>query len=147
MNKVILRGNLGADPELRYTGAGTPVANFRLATNEQWTDREGRKQKKTEWHRVVVWAGLAENCAKYLSKGRSVLIEGKIQTRQWEDDKGNKRSTTEIVALNVEFLGSAPKGGRDNEEGQAGGDDGHSTDPEPSSEAQELLNTDDDVPF
>lgn len=116
VNKVILVGNLGNDPELRYTGAGTPVCNFRVATNEQWYDKEGQKQERTEWHRIVTWAGLAENCGQYLEKGRQVYIEGKMQTRQWEDREGNKRYTTEVVALNVQFLGKRPQGERQEED-------------------------------
>ena len=105
INKVILVGNLGRDPELRYIQSGQAVANFSLATNERWRDKEGNNQEKTEWHRIVVWGKSAENCAQYLQKGRSVYIEGKLQTREWEDREGNKRTTTEIVAQTVQFLG------------------------------------------
>lgn len=104
MNKVILHGNLGSDVELRYTQAGKPVANFRMATNERFGDNE-----RTEWHRIVVWNKVAENCGKFLEKGREILIEGRIQTRQWEDNEGNKRYTTEIVAYNVKFLSGGRK--------------------------------------
>jgi len=115
INKVILIGNLGRDPELRYTQNGQPVANFSLATSENWMDKtSGEKVEKTEWHRVVVWGRTAEHCSQYLSKGRSVYIEGRLQTRDWEDKEGQKRSTTEINALTVQFLGG-PKG-------QAGGE-------------------------
>ena len=106
VNKVILIGNLGRDPEIRYTQGGQAVANFTLATNERWRDKEGQNQERTEWHRIVVWGKQAENCAKYLAKGRSCYIEGRLQTREWEDKEGNKRQTTEIVAQNVTFLGS-----------------------------------------
>lgn len=113
VNKVILIGNLGRDPELRYTQGGQGVANFTLATNERWRDKEGQNQERTEWHRIVVWGKQAENCAQYLQKGRSCYIEGRLQTREWEDKEGNKRQTTEIVAQNVTFLGGrdgAPRG-------------------------------------
>jgi single-strand DNA-binding protein len=105
VNKVILVGNLGRDPELRYIQSGQAVANFSLATNEKWKDKDGNNQERTEWHRIVVWGKSAENCAQYLQKGRSVYIEGKLQTREWEDKEGSKRSTTEIVAQAVQFLG------------------------------------------
>ena len=105
VNKVILIGNLGRDPELRYTQSGSAVTNFTLATNEKWKDKEGNNQERTEWHRVVVWGKSAENCAQYLQKGRSVYVEGKLQTREWEGKDGNKRYTTEIVAQAVQFLG------------------------------------------
>ena len=111
VNKVILIGNLGRDPELRFTRDGQGVANFTLATNERWRDKEGQNQERTEWHRIVVWGKTAENCAQYLQKGRSCYIEGRIQTREWEDKEGNKRQTTEIVAQNVTFLGGRGEGG------------------------------------
>jgi single-strand DNA-binding protein len=110
INKVILIGNLGRDPELRYTQNGQPVANFSLATSEQWTDKNsGEKVEKTEWHRIVVWGRTAEHCSQYLAKGRTVYIEGRLQTRDWEDKEGQKRSTTEINAQTVQFLGG-PRG-------------------------------------
>jgi single-strand DNA-binding protein len=113
VNKVILVGNLGRDPELRYTQNGSAVANFTVATNERWRDKDGNNQERTEWHRIVVWGRTAENCAQYLQKGSSVYVEGRLQTREWEDKEGNKRNTTEISALNVQFLGgrSASGGG------------------------------------
>ena len=98
VNKVILIGNLGGDPELRSTPGGTSVASFTLATNESWNDKDGTKQERTEWHRIVAWGRLAEICGQYLSKGRQVYIEGRLQTRSWEDKQGNQRKTTEIVA-------------------------------------------------
>jgi len=110
VNKVILIGNLGADPELRYTPSGAAVCELRLATNESWTDRSGKKHERTEWHRVVVWGKRAEVVEKYLSKGRQVYVEGRIRTRSWEDKEGNKRYTTEIIADNVQFLGGKGKG-------------------------------------
>lgn len=104
-NQVNLIGNLGADPEVRYTGNGTPVCNMRIATNEFWNNTQGQRQERTEWHRIVVWGKNAENCGKFLSKGRLVSIEGKIRTRKWEDRDSNTRYTTEIIAHNVIFLG------------------------------------------
>ena len=98
VNKVILVGNLGRDPEVRYTPSGQAVANFTVATNEAWTDKAGQKQERTEWHRVVVWGKSAENCGEYLSKGRQVFVEGRLQTREWTNKEGAKQYTTEIVA-------------------------------------------------
>lgn len=126
VNKVILLGNLGADPELRHTSGGQSVCELSVATNEKWTDKSGQKQEKTEWHRVVVWGKVGENCAKYLKKGSQAYLEGKLQTRSWEDKDGNKRYTTEVNAFTVQFLGgggskssgnnyrsdSGPSGGR-----------------------------------
>ncbi len=106
VNKVILVGRLGTDPEKLVTGSGKSVAKFNLATSETWKDKSGQKQEKTEWHRIVVWGAQAENCAQYLSKGRQVYIEGRLQTRQWDDKEGKKRYTTEVVAQSVQFLGS-----------------------------------------
>jgi single-strand DNA-binding protein len=112
VNKVILVGNLGAEPEVRYTPSGKAVASFNLATREQWTGKDGEKGEKTEWHRIVAWARLGEICGEYLHKGSQVYIEGRLQTRTWEDREGNKRSTTEIVAQTMQMLGSpAAKGG------------------------------------
>jgi single-strand DNA-binding protein len=106
VNKVILIGRLGQDPEVRYTSSGGAVANFSLATSESWNDKQGQKQERTEWHRVVVWGKIAELCGQYLSKGRQAYIEGRLQTRDWLDKEGHKRYTTEIVAQTVQFLGS-----------------------------------------
>lgn len=113
VNKVILIGNLGKDPELRYTPGGQPVATFTLATTERWNDRNGQRQDRTEWHNVVVWGKLAELVNQYLKKGRSAYIEGRIATRSWDDKDGNKRYKTEIVANQVQFLGSTGQGGGD----------------------------------
>lgn len=107
VNKVILVGRLGTDPELKYTPSGSSVCNFSIATSESWTDKNsGQRNEKTEWHRIVVWGKQAELCNQYLSKGRQVFMEGKLQTRQWEDKEGNKRYTTEVVCNQVQFLGS-----------------------------------------
>ena len=111
LNKAMIIGNLGADPEVRYTKSGEPVANLSVATNEKWTDKSGQKQERTEWHKVTVWGKQAESCEKYLTKGRRVYVEGRIQTRDWEDKDGNKRYTTEIVAHTVTFLGGESAGG------------------------------------
>ena len=111
VNKVFLIGNLGADPEVRYTSSGSAVANFRIATSEVWNDRNGERQERTEWHRIVVWGKQAEHCGEYLRKGRSVHVEGRIQTREWDDRDGNKRYTTEVVANSVTFLGGRSDGG------------------------------------
>lgn len=110
VNKVILVGNLGRDPELRYTQSGQAVANFTLATTERFSNREGERQERTEWHRIVAWGRTAELCAQYLAKGRSVYIEGRLQTREWEDKEGQKRRTTEITAQSVQFLGGRGQG-------------------------------------
>ena len=108
VNRVILLGNLGQDPELRYTPSGVPVCNFNLATSETFTDRDGNKQTSTEWHRVVVWNKQAENCSKFLAKGRTVYVEGRLQTRSWDDKTtGQKRYMTDVVAQNVQFMGGA----------------------------------------
>ncbi|MBD3334705.1 MAG: single-stranded DNA-binding protein [Candidatus Eisenbacteria bacterium] len=105
VNKVILVGNLGRDPELRHTPSGSKVANFTMATNEKWTDRDGQRQERTEWHRIVVWGRQAEIVGEYLHKGRMVYVEGRLQTRQWTDNNNQQRYTTEIVAQNVQMLG------------------------------------------
>jgi single-strand DNA-binding protein len=106
VNKAILIGNLGADPEVRFTPGGQAVANFRIATSESWTDKSGQKQERTEWHRIVVWGKLAELCGEYLAKGRQCFVEGRLQTREWTDKENRKNYTTEIIANNVVFLGA-----------------------------------------
>jgi single-strand DNA-binding protein len=105
VNKVILIGNLGRDPETRYTQGGTPVSNFTMATTERWTDPSGEKKERTEWHRIVVWGKQAEIASQYLRKGRQVYIEGSLQTREWTDREGNKRQTTEVRAQRLQLLG------------------------------------------
>lgn len=127
VNKAILVGNLGADPETRSTQSGISTCNFRIATSEKWTGKDGQPQEKTEWHRIVTFGKLAELCRDYLAKGRQVYVEGRIQTREWDDKEGQKRFTTEIVAQNVRFLGGANGKGAPQEQGE--------------------LPTDDDVPF
>ena len=110
VNKVILVGRLGQDPELKYTPSGAAVCSFSLATTESWSDKSGQKQEKTEWHRIVVWGKLGELCGQYLAKGRQAYIEGALQTRSWDAQDGSKRYTTEINARNVQFLGGASAG-------------------------------------
>ena len=133
VNKAILIGNLGKDPELRFTPGGQAVANFSIATNEKWTDKAGVKQEKTEWHRIVAWGKTAELCGEFLKKGREVYIEGKIQTREWNNKDGVKQYTTEIVAQNVTFLSGKSDGG------SRGGDEFAQPAPLPSSDS--------DIPF
>jgi len=105
VNKVILLGNLGRDPEVRFTQGGTPVANFTMATTDRWSDPSGEKKEKTEWHRIVVWGKQAEIAGEYLRKGRPVFVEGSLQTREWTDRDGNKRYTTEVRAQRLQLLG------------------------------------------
>jgi single-strand DNA-binding protein len=105
VNKVILIGNLGNQPELRHTSSNRTVTELRIATSDRWTDKEGQRQERTEWHTVVVWGRDAENCERYLSKGRQVYVEGRLQTRNWEDQSGQRRYKTEVVAQVVRFLG------------------------------------------
>jgi single-strand DNA-binding protein len=118
VNKVILIGNLGADPELKYTPSSRPLCNLRIATTEVFKDKSGQRQERTEWHRVTVWGDQAENCSKYLSKGRSVYVEGKLQTRSYEKE-GQKHWATDVVADRVVFLGGGGGGA-----GGAGGGEG-----------------------
>jgi len=135
VNKVILIGRLGRNPEMRNTGGGTPVCNFSLATDESYTDKTGDRQKKTEWHSIVGWGKLAENCSNLLSKGKLAYVEGRLQTREWNDRDGNKRRTTEIVINRMRVL--TPKGSAPTEETSA--------EVEPPEEPIKI--TDDDVPF
>ena len=110
LNKALLIGHLGKDPEIRYTADGSPVANFSLATNEVWTDKNGTRQERTEWHNIVAWSKLADLAKRYLTKGRQVYVEGRIRTREGDDREGNKRRTTEIVASALVLLGSRAEG-------------------------------------
>jgi len=112
INKVILIGNLGQNPEVKHSASGQAICNLSIATNESWTDKNGQKQEKTEWHRVVVFGKLAEICGQYLQKGRQAYIEGKLQTRSWQDKENQTRYTTEIVAQSVQFLGGNAGAGR-----------------------------------
>jgi single-strand DNA-binding protein len=141
VNKVILVGNLGKDPEVRFTPSGRAVAKFSLATTDSWTDQESGRQERTEWHNIVVWGKQAENCGQYLAKGRQVYIEGAIRSRSYDDKDGNKRYITEIVAQRVQFLGGGSGGGRSGQQYESGGASGGFDDfgggPVP----------DDDIPF
>ncbi len=145
INKVILVGNLGQDPELKYTQSGTAVATLSVATNRVWKDRDGNKQEETEWHRVIVWNQTAEFCGNYLSKGNKVYVEGRLQTRKWQDQSGNDRYTTEVVANELKSL--SPKAS----EGGAGGFGGEPPMPDESSMAPSVNSsgggTGEDVPF
>jgi single-strand DNA-binding protein len=141
VNKVIIVGRLGTDPEVKTIGSGSTVTRLSIATSENWTDKEGHRQERTEWHRIVVWGKLAEICGKHLSKGRQVYVEGRLQTRSWEDQQGQKRYSTEIVANTVQFLGSA-SGERSSEGNRAGGFDPAGQQdfgPEPSFDASEEI--------
>ena len=151
VNKVILVGNLGADPELKYTPSSRPLCNLRIATTDVFKDKSGQRQERTEWHRVTVWGDQAENCNKYLSKGRSVYVEGRLQTRSY-DKEGQKHYATDIVADRVVFLGSGG-GGAGGGGGGGGGEGrrqggGSSRDSGPPDEADTSLPpSDDDIPF
>ena len=129
LNRVMLIGNMGDDPEVRYTPNGAAVCNFSMATNKRYTDKDDKQVEKTEWHRIVVWQQQAENVAKYTQKGSRVFVEGELQTREWEDNDGNKRWTTEIVARVVQFLDKKENGGGGGRQGEPPGP------------------TDDDLPF
>jgi len=140
MNKVILSGNLGSDPELRYTPSGTAVANVSLATNERWTDRNGEKQEHTEWHKLVFWDKLATVVNDYLHKGSKILVEGKIRTNSWEDQQsGEKRYRQEIVVTQMEFLDTRSERAADS-------DRDYGQEPEPTNN-QGGYEEDDDLPF
>ncbi len=150
VNKVILVGNLGADPELKYTPSNRALCNLRIATTEVYKDKGGQRQEKTEWHRVTVWGDTAENCSKYLAKGRSVYIEGRLQTRSYDKD-GQKHYATDVVADRVVFLGggggaeagAGPRRGAGGGGGGGGRSDGPSDEAEPSGPPL----SDDDIPF
>ena len=153
VNKAIVVGNLGADPEIRYTQSGAAVCNLRVATNEVWTDKEGTRNERTEWHRIVVFGKQAENCEKYLEKGRQVYVEGRIQTQEWEDRDGNTRYTTEIVATTVQFLSGGGGGGPsydssyDQSRGGGGGGGGKRGGGGGGNNDFNLSFDDDDIPF
>ncbi len=141
VNKVIIVGNLGNDPETKQIGSGNTVSKFSVATSDNWVDKQGQKQERTEWHRIVVWGKLAELCGEYLSKGRQVYVEGRLQTTQWEDKDGNKRYTTEVIATQVVFLSARSAGGTSRDSFES---------PEPSFGSNSGMHapmTDDDVPF
>ena len=140
VNKAIIVGNLGRDPEVRYTQSGQAMARFTVATTDTWMDRDNSRQERTEWHNIVVWGKQAETCGQYLSKGRQVYIEGRIETRKFEDKEGKERYFTDIVAQRVQFLG-----------GGGGARSGQSFDDEPSGSFDDTgagsVPPDDDVPF
>lgn len=146
VNKAILVGNLGKDPELKYTPAGTAVCTFSLATTEKYKDKSGQMQDKTEWHNIVVWAGLAEICGKYLTKGKQVYIEGRIQNRSYDDRDGNKRYISEIVASEMQMLSRAGEQGGG---GPATGGNRPAPAPQQKASREEdtQFNPDDDIPF
>lgn len=151
LNKVMLIGNLGAEPEIRYTASGSAVANVRLATAESWRDKDsGEQQERTEWHRVVFFARLAEIVQQYLHKGSQIYVEGRIQTRKWQDKEGNERYTTEIVASEMQMLGGRGAGGGGpgaSGSGASGmGPSGGSEAPSQSA-AEPPADFDDDIPF
>jgi single-strand DNA-binding protein len=136
VNRVVLIGRLGRDPEVRYTQSKQAVANFSLATNERWVDSGGNRQERTEWHNVVMWGKLAEISGQYLKKGKLVYIEGRLQTREWDDRDGNKRRTTEVVATNMQMLDRGVESGS-----------GPSPEDSRDSAPMEVGITDDDIPF
>ncbi len=145
VNKVILVGRLGKDPEVKYTPSGTPVAKFTLATDEVFKDRTGEQQRRTEWHTIVAWSKLAEICGEYLVKGKQVYIEGSIRSRQWEDQSGNKRTAYEIVARDMKMLGSradTERAGAASSRPSAPPEPDSPSGPPPSPEI-----TDEDIPF
>lgn len=144
VNKVILIGNLGSDPQVRYTPQGTAVANFNIATSERFNNKAGEREERTEWHRIVAWGKLAEICQQYLKKGKQVYIEGRLQTRQWEDQQGQKRQTTEIVAQQMTMLGRAGEGGPASPGGNTDFAPQDFGSPEPAAQG---ASTDDDLPF
>lgn len=144
INKVILVGNLGKDPEVRYLESGVAVANFPIATSETYKDRNtGEKVSQTEWHNIVMWRGLAETAEKYLKKGSLVYIEGKLKTKTWDDQSGNKRYSTEIVADNLTMLGGRPDGGQNTNPST----ESTATEAAKPAAAVETSTEDDDLPF
>ena len=142
VNKVILIGNLGRDPEIRYTRDGTAVANLNIATSDSWKDAQGERQERTEWHRVVAWDKLAEIAKEYLAKGKQVYIEGRLQTRSWEDKDGHKRYTTEVRADQMVMLG-----GRGGDDSGGARDAGPPPGPPEDFTPEPFKATDEDVPF
>jgi single-strand DNA-binding protein len=147
VNKVFIVGRLGKDPDTKTTAGGTTVANFSIATSENYKDRDGNRKEETEWHRIVVYGAIAENCGKYLRKGSMALVEGKIKTRSWEDRDGNKRSTTEIVASNVSFLDAKPgnSGGKPGNGGE--NNRGRNDNVADYTEGFDNIQNPDDIPF
>ena len=148
VNKVILVGRLGKDPELKYTASGTPFCRFSMATDDVWNDKtSGERQEKTEWHNIVVWDRLAEICNQYLTKGRLVYIEGSLQTREWDDQEGNKRRTTEIRARDMVMLGSGPGEGAGGQRRATSAEGVASSAGVAATASSTSTITDDDIPF
>lgn len=147
VNKAILVGNLGKDPELRYTPSGTAVCTFTLATTDRFKNKQGEQQERTEWHNIVVWAGLAEICGKYLTKGKQVYLEGRIQNRSYDDRDGNKRYISEVVVNEMQMLGRAGDQGGSGGSGGGGGRSTSSTENYSSAPQEPPFNPDDDIPF
>jgi single-strand DNA-binding protein len=144
LNKILLIGRLGKDPEMRSTSDGTPVATFSLATSENWTDKNGTRQERTEWHNIVAWSRLADLSKRFLSKGRQVYIEGRLQTREWNDREGNKRRTTEVVASQMVLLGARPQSNETMDQSQEAVSQSAA---ESESSFGDAGITDDDIPF
>lgn len=144
VNKAILVGNLGRDAEMRFTGGGTPVATVSLATTEKFTDKDGQKREDTQWHRIVIWGKTAESLHEYLTKGKQIYVEGRIQTKEWTDKEGAKKQTTEIRADKVVLLSSGPGGGGG---GRTTTRDRFSDDSGPSDSGHVDAPSDDDIPF
>jgi single-strand DNA-binding protein len=144
LNKAMLIGHLGKDPEIRYTPEGTQVATFSLATSDNWTDKNGSRQERTEWHNIVAWTRLADLAKRFLSKGRQVYVEGRIQTREWNDRDGNKKRRTEIVASQIVLLGSRPQ---NIDTGQQLQEPAGKTYAEPEEAFGDAGITDNDIPF
>lgn len=149
INKAILLGNIGMDPELKYTQGGQAVLRIRLATNESYQDKQGQRQQRTEWHTVIVWGKRAEGLNKILQKGSSIWIEGRLQTRSWEDREGGKRYATEINAVNIGLVGSGTKreGGERSGGSQQGGFEGGGFSGGGNDSFDSGYNDDDDIPF
>ncbi len=147
VNKVILVGNLGRDGELRYTPGGAAVATLNMATTENWTDKSGQRQEKTEWHRVVFWGKIGESLNEYLTKGKQVYVEGRLETRQWNDKDGNKRYTTEIKGDKIVLLGGGGGGGARGGGGSRGASEDMGGQSAPGPEGPDQPLTDDDIPF
>ena len=148
LNKIMLIGHLGKDPEVRYTSDGTPVATFSLATSENWTDKNGTRQERTEWHNIVAWRRLAELSKRFLTKGRQVYVEGRIQSRDWNDREGIRRRTTEVVVSQIVLLGSRSQGAQGAEAPAPTQEPaGQSTETEPEQPFGNAGITDDDIPF
>ncbi|HBA87676.1 MAG TPA: single-stranded DNA-binding protein [Geobacter sp.] len=151
LNKVMLIGNLGKDPEVRYTAGGTAVASFSLATSDRIKNKSGEWEEKTEWHNITLWARLAEIAGEYLVKGKTVYIEGRLQTRKWQDKEGKDRYTTEIVGEKMQMLSGKGEGGGGQRQGQGGGGGGKPSQQDYNNQGggyeEPVFNPDDEIPF